>query len=708
MKHLTRRIFLLLLLTAFIGGIGCGMTKVEAYADDNRTILAFTSDVHNNEKNAGANRLQTWIANEQQAYGNEIDYMGFCGDMGRADSSAITEAKYWTYTQNVMKVADEEFPGKVCYTTGNHELEHGKYDTTTDPIKDRFSVDAAAPGAPPNCQIYCMGSRTYQPSWNNNVNEYTDAQVTALQSFLNACDASKPVFILSHYPLHLYSTRYTSNADKVIEVLNAAANQGKTIVFLWGHNHTKSDTAYDEIHKPNTTLTYAPNETITIRFTYAAAGCMSDTEYSDGSRSVKGKGLIVEVLDNKAMAFAYYDASGKNVTEGGLQLVTPSGPPYTVLFDTNGHGPAPVLKAADSEGKLTSPADPTAQCYSFGGWFKEASCQNEWNFTQDTVTANRTLYAKWTEKHDYGVWTKLNDTQHQRVCKNDPSHKEIQNHTWDNGSITTPATETTAGKRTFTCTACGATKTEVIEPTGGGSGGSDSGGGSSGGNSGGGGSGSGGSSSGGNSGGGGSSSGGGSGGGSASSDPEPESDPQAENQAAADVVIDTIAALPTEVSPEDEDAVNSAVAAYQMLTTEQKALVPDAVRQRLEQAETTIADWKTYYADAATARAVEAKGMKLKASKGKKLSISWKRTSLESSNTGYLVRYSTDKRFKKGVRTKTVKGSAKTKLTLKKLKKGKTYYVTVCAYTKVVNKVTDTEETICGSWTKAKKVKIKK
>ena len=32
----------------------------------------------------------------------------------------------------------------------------------------------------------------------------------------------------------------------------------------------------------------------------------------------------------------------------------------------------------------------------------------------------------------------------------------------------------------------------------------------------------------------------------------------------------------------------------------------------------------------------------------------------------------------------------------------------ICAYTKVSNKVTDTEETICGDWTKTKKVKIRK
>ncbi|MBQ6431673.1 MAG: S-layer homology domain-containing protein [Oscillospiraceae bacterium] len=39
-------------------------------------------------------------------------------------------------------------------------------------------------------------------------------------------------------------------------------------------------------------------------------------------------------------------------------------------------------------------------------------------------------------------------------------------HAWDNGKITTPATETEDGMKTFTCTRCGATKTEVIPATG--------------------------------------------------------------------------------------------------------------------------------------------------------------------------------------------------------------------------------------------------
>ena len=39
-------------------------------------------------------------------------------------------------------------------------------------------------------------------------------------------------------------------------------------------------------------------------------------------------------------------------------------------------------------------------------------------------------------------------------------------HTWDNGTVTTEPTETTPGVRTYTCTICGATRTETIPATG--------------------------------------------------------------------------------------------------------------------------------------------------------------------------------------------------------------------------------------------------
>jgi uncharacterized repeat protein (TIGR02543 family) len=47
--------------------------------------------------------------------------------------------------------------------------------------------------------------------------------------------------------------------------------------------------------------------------------------------------------------------------------------------------------------KATQPTTtPTRTGYTFGGWYKEAACANDWNFASDVVTGNVTLYAKWT------------------------------------------------------------------------------------------------------------------------------------------------------------------------------------------------------------------------------------------------------------------------------------------------------------------------
>ena len=85
----------------------------------------------------------------------------------------------------------------------------------------------------------------------------------------------------------------------------------------------------------------------------------------------------------------------------------------------------------------------------------------------------------------------------------------------------------------------------------------------------------------------------------------------------------------------------------------------------------------------------------LKNVKSKKVKVTVKKV---SNATGYQIKYSTSKKFKKA---KTVK-TTKTSYTIKKLKKGKTYYVKVRAYRKMNGK------TYYGSYSSVKKVKIKK
>ncbi len=69
---------------------------------------------------------------------------------------------------------------------------------------------------------------------------------------------------------------------------------------------------------------------------------------------------------------------------------------FTVTFDSQG-GSAVNSQNVAKDGKATKPSDPSRQGYIFNGWYKERECKTPWNFSQDTVTQDTTLYAKYTK-----------------------------------------------------------------------------------------------------------------------------------------------------------------------------------------------------------------------------------------------------------------------------------------------------------------------
>ncbi|HHX80199.1 MAG TPA: InlB B-repeat-containing protein, partial [Acholeplasmataceae bacterium] len=70
---------------------------------------------------------------------------------------------------------------------------------------------------------------------------------------------------------------------------------------------------------------------------------------------------------------------------------------YTVTFETTGGNPlAPQEVSYDS--LLSEPPKPTKTGHDFGGWFKDVELSVAWDFANDKVTENITLYAKWKPK----------------------------------------------------------------------------------------------------------------------------------------------------------------------------------------------------------------------------------------------------------------------------------------------------------------------
>lgn len=78
-------------------------------------------------------------------------------------------------------------------------------------------------------------------------------------------------------------------------------------------------------------------------------------------------------------------------------------------------------------------------------------------------------YCKWhynicNNKHTVNKYIELDKEQHYGYCTICP-YTDVASHTWDNGVVTKNPTNKTQGEKTFTCTACKASKTEFFTLT---------------------------------------------------------------------------------------------------------------------------------------------------------------------------------------------------------------------------------------------------
>ncbi len=100
-------------------------------------------------------------------------------------------------------------------------------------------------------------------------------------------------------------------------------------------------------------------------------------------------------------AGAAQDAAGNNNTAAAQLSRTYNSQQLTVTYYYNydSEGAYTVQTDIPCGATLTAPAtNPVRTDYTFAGWYKEASCVNQWNFESDTIVGATNLYAKWTAK----------------------------------------------------------------------------------------------------------------------------------------------------------------------------------------------------------------------------------------------------------------------------------------------------------------------
>ena len=115
-----------------------------------------------------------------------------------------------------------------------------------------------------------------------------------------------------------------------------------------------------------------------VSFNSPVQGSSEDREYFQ----------LDETLTELSLGLTY-DAS-KNV----LELA----PTHTVTFNADGGTPVPGDQTVAHGDTVDDPGTLTRDGHTFAGWHKDTDCTQSWNFDTDTVTYDRTLYAKWTPK----------------------------------------------------------------------------------------------------------------------------------------------------------------------------------------------------------------------------------------------------------------------------------------------------------------------
>ena len=201
---------------------------------------------------------------------------------------------------------------------------------------------------------------------------------TVFKAWAAEIDPSVPIIVIGHVPLH-YKRGDNLGADYWNKALNYAATGydvvdentpiTRQVCYIYGHNHTVDKNEYFT----------APGDTIDVQLAGKENHAESVIQYSY---------LTGGYLNEN------HTASLITVKDGMLFFDKSKG--YIVKYDSQGG--SDVASQGVHEGSLAAkPSRPKREGWHLTGWYKEAACENEWNFAKNTVSEDITLYAGWVK-----------------------------------------------------------------------------------------------------------------------------------------------------------------------------------------------------------------------------------------------------------------------------------------------------------------------
>ncbi len=151
----------------------------------------------------------------------------------------------------------------------------------------------------------------------------------------------------------------------------------------------------------------------TYLVTYDANGA-SEGVIPDSQRKYHDADLSVRANSGNLLRTGYVftgwntqaDGSGRDYLEGGIYTSNMSLILYakwislhSVMFDTLGGSSIPPIEGVRYGSTIGAPDSPMKEDYIFDGWYCDNKYGDEWDFPNQTVTTDLTLYAKWLVAH---------------------------------------------------------------------------------------------------------------------------------------------------------------------------------------------------------------------------------------------------------------------------------------------------------------------
>lgn len=256
----------------------------------------------------------------------------FGGDYYAHSTNTTTES---TNGKNQLdgEIVDALYPDmadeKQIYIQGNHDADSL---TTNGTLATSGAHDTDSYG------VYVINEKDYM--WYNDSQSTIQNTAASLETYLNTKldeGYSKPIFILSHLPLH-YTNRTKNEGDGkyakyIYDVLDEAGKNDLNIIFLYGHNHS---TAYDS-YLGNGSVYLAEGDSIsvanegstssyftdTLTFTYMNYGFVGYIGSSDADSELTM--TVFEITDSN-VSIHRYDANGTHdLKSAGGTTQLPSG-----------------------------------------------------------------------------------------------------------------------------------------------------------------------------------------------------------------------------------------------------------------------------------------------------------------------------------------------------------------------------------------------